>query len=222
MQYNEQTKQFEDDNGNAVEIAAVIALIDKLKTVGKRDAKRLAARLEKGEITAKQFEAAMLELLIASHIVAASVGRGGIDRMDAEDWAKVERKVEWQEGYLSKWTKKIIKGVVAVTAIGIASRAFRYLSSPFISFSSAFRTAQIEPVLSGPGVAGRTTPPDNGGNIPRGVKIPTLARLIQNSKEGCDECNADAAEGWMPVEDMGEIGSRICQDFCLCSIEFSE
>lgn len=49
-----------------------------------------------------------------------------------------------------------------------------------------------------------------------------MARLITNSQESCPDCAADEADGWVPIEEMKEIGSRECQWFCKCDIEFSD
>ena len=49
-----------------------------------------------------------------------------------------------------------------------------------------------------------------------------LCRLITNSQEGCQECADDEAAGWVDVNDMKEIGTRECGDFCKCDIEFED
>ena len=176
--------------------AKVRAEIDKLiKHVQKR-ARRLARAFEEtGDIIT--FEQEMRDLLKSAHIVAASIGRGGRQRMTVKDWGKVGAKIKWQYGYLAKLAAKVAKGAVQAMS---EYRAASYASAIYISYS----TAQLE----------EDKPPiDN-----EGVK----ARLIINSKEGCVECAADAAKGWMPIEDMGRIGSRLCGDFCKCFIEFSD
>ena len=199
VQYNEQTKQFED-NGKVIEAAAILLLIDRLTSVGKREAKRISGRLERGEISVAQWRAAIAELLKSAHIIAASVGRGGRSRMTQSDWGKVGNKLRWQYGFLDKFTRSIVSGAVVIGAGVIANRAIKYLSAPYISFQTA---KQAEHTI---GVDGK----------------PVMVRLVQNSKEGCSECAADASLGFIPVDDMDPIGSRICGDFCLCDLEFSD
>ena len=199
VQYNEQTKRFED-NGKVIEAAAILLLIDRLTSVGKREAKRISGRLERGEISIAQWRVAIAELLKSAHIIAASVGRGGRSRMTQSDWGKVGNKLRWQYGFLDKFTRSIVSGAVVIGAGVIANRAIKYLSAPYISFQTA---KQSEHAI---GVDGK----------------PVLVRLVQNSKEGCEECNADAALGFIPVDDMDPIGSRICGDYCLCDLEFSD
>lgn len=194
--YNPQKKQFERD-GVPVTSEELRTLIDRLTLQTKREARRLSERLERGEITRDAWLVAMATLLRASHVVAASVGSGGYNRVTEERWRKVEQKFIWQAGYLQKFSAMIAAGTLIDA---IASRSVKYASAVFITFSNAWKEEQT---------------------LGRDEKE-MLCRLVQNSKEGCPECNADAAAGWMPVSEMGEIGSRECGDFCLCEIEFED
>lgn len=196
MQYNDQTNQYTDDDGNIVELAALLLLIERLTNATKRQAKLLASKLASGAITFEQWQAAMISLLKSAHIAAAATGRGGFDRLTANDWGRIEKKVTWQASYLPRFGAAIVAGVVAGAVL--LRRAGSYGASPYISFSSAYKEAMTED----------------------GKKM--QCRLITNSIEGCEECAADEDAGWMPVDEMGELGSRICGDFCKCVIEFED
>ena len=196
MQYDDQTNEYTDDDGNVIELAALLLLIDRLTYATKRQAKLLASKLESGAISFEQWQSSMISLLKSAHITAAATGRGGLDRLTANDWGRIEKKVTWQASYLPRFGAAIAAGTVAGAAL--LRRAASYGSSPYISFSDARMEAA------------------------KATGKPMLCRLVQNSKEGCSECTADAESGWMPVDDMGEIGSRICGDFCLCFVEFSD
>ena len=196
MNYDDQTNQYTDDDGNIVELAALLLLIDRLTNATKRQAKLLASKLASGGITLEQWQASMLSLLKSAHITAAATGRGGLGRLTANDWGRIEKKVTWQASYLPRFGAAIVAGVVAGAVL--LRRAGSYGASPYISFSDA----RME--------AAKAT-----GKL-------MLCRLVQNSKEGCEECTADADAGWMPVDDMGELGTRICGDYCLCFIEFED
>jgi len=198
IRYNETKKRFERD-GVAISPVELRELIDKLTLATKRDARRLSARLERGEITQAAWAAGMLALLRAAHVVAASVGGGGLSQVTDSRWQKVEKKVSWQKRYLDKFGAAIVAGTVLTTVGAIASRAAKYASAVYVTFANALREEQTA-----------------------GVEKEMQCRLVQNSKEGCPECSADASEGWMPVSEMGEIGSRECGDYCLCEIEFED
>jgi hypothetical protein len=197
--YNPKQKAF-ISGGRKVSHLAVRAEIDKLSDFVAKEAARIANRYKAGKITLAGFETEMRALLKSGHIVAASVGKGGRARMTQRDWGRVGAKIKWQNGYLTKFARKIGRGTIS--EIATASRARSYASAIYISFASTFKESQEEFVEGG--------------------KNPARVRLVTNSKEGCDECAADEAEGWMSVDDMKELGSRICGDWCKCDLEFED
>lgn len=136
----------------------------------------------------------MLSLLTSAHIIAASVGKGGRDNVT--DWSKVEKKIDWQAGFLGAFGAAVVAG--SISSARAAQRAASYADAAYVTFSNADQERQAD---------GRS----------EGVMV----RLITNSAEGCSECADDEAAGWMPVDDMGEIGTRICGDWCRCVLEFS-
>ena len=196
--YDIKAKQFAGER--RVTRREVRAEIDKLLEYVEKRSATVAKAFYAGELSLTDFELGMADLLRSAHIIAASVGRGGRDLMTLSDWGKVGAKIAWQNRYLEKFARKIERGTLSEASI--ANRARSYSSSIFVSFSDTYQKAQTEFVEDG--------------------KNPILARLVQNSKEGCEECTADADEGWVSVDDMKEIGTRLCGDFCLCDIEFSD
>lgn len=203
--YDRKQRLFRGPDGEYITRRELKELIDRLTRYVSRQATQIASRFDAGEITAAEFAVEMRELLTAGHIVAASVGRGGRALMDAADWGRVGAKIRWQNGYLEKFARKLERG--SLTKANTVSRTRSYVNSIYISYGRTFQESQAE-VL------------EPGGKIVTDENM--LCRLVQNSEEGCAECAADADEGWMPVGEMGEIGSRICGDFCLCLIEFED
>lgn len=197
--YSRKQKAFIKD-GRKVTRAQVRGEIDKLTGHVAKESARIAKRLQSGRIDAVEFELQMRQLLKSAHIVAASVGKGGRVRMTQADWGRVGAKIKWQYGYLQKFARKVAKGGISDSML--ASRAKSYATSIYTSFMRTYQDAQTEFVADG--------------------RNPLKCRLITNSEEGCVECAADEAEGWVSVDDMKPIGSRICGDFCKCDIEFAD
>lgn len=197
------TRQYRTSGGRIRSRAEMRGEIDKLTDHVKRNAKRLAESVHAGEITDAEFVNAMRELLKSGHIIAASVGRGGRDRMSASDWGRVGRKLRWQYKYLDKFARRIAADTIS--GIASANRSQLYASALHISY---YDSVYID-------YATGERPVDEDGNE-------ILVRLIQNSAEGCEDCAADAGEGWMPVDLMAELGTRICGDYCKCDLEFSD
>lgn len=192
--YNRQKRRFVDASGRTIPLREVRAQIDKLTAFVQQEARALAAQFEAGRITLAEFELGMRELLKSGHIIAASVGRGGRKRLTQADWGRVGAKVKWQYEFLAKFTRKIGQG--KISKILTANRAQKYASALRITF---YQTFGIE----------REGDPDT----PR-------VRRILNAQESCEECVAYADMGFIPVDEMPELGELECGDFCKCDLEF--
>jgi hypothetical protein len=197
--YDLRYKQFRKD-GRLVSRATVRGEINKLQDHVAKQSASLAKQYQAKQISLVDFELGMRELLKSAHIIASSVGKGGRALMTQGDWGRVGAKIKWQYGYLTKFARKLARGSISEALT--TSRAKSYSSSILVSFYNTFMDAQSEFVEDG--------------------KNPQRARLITNSEEGCVECAADEAQGWVSIDDMGEIGSRLCGDFCKCDIEFED
>lgn len=196
--YDPQRKRFVKD-GQTIDPKEVRALIDKLTETVQKDAKRIAKRYETNKITLAQFKKEMQLLLRSGHIVAASVGKGGRDRMTQADWGKVGAKIKWQYGYLDKFAKKIESG--RISKIHTANRAQSYASALHVTFYESFATENAKV--------------DKGKDEP-------LVRRVLNAKESCAGCSKYAAKGWIPVAEMPLLGELECGDFCKCDLEFKD
>lgn len=117
--------------------------IDSLVSEVKDQAKSLAARAWNKEITPRVFESEMQDLLRSAHVAAASVGRGGLKRMTQRDWRRVGTKLEWQFGFLKKFSRKI----GTLSQAQAQSRAQLYAASVYISFAVSYHRTQIENAL---------------------------------------------------------------------------
>ncbi len=169
--------------------------IDRLTEHIKKEAARIGTLYQDGKINLAHFEIEMREMLKSSHIIAASVGRGGRARMTLSDWGKVGSRLKAEYGYLAKFTRKV--GLGKIEKVATANRAKKYASSIVMSYHETVRTEH-------------------------GRESELKVRLITNSEEGCEECAADEALGWINLDEMGEIGTRICGNFCKCDLQFSD
>jgi hypothetical protein len=196
-------KYYTTEQGRVRSRAELRSEIDKLTEYVKRQSKLLAQQAQEGAISAKEFELSMRELLKSGHIIASSVGRGGRARMTSTDWARVGRKIEWQNGYLKKFSRLIARDLLSGPAS--SNRVQMYASALHVSY---YQSAYVEHSDI------RDVPRDKEGKE-------KMARLVTNSEEGCQDCANDEAEGWVPIDTFGELGTRSCGDFCKCDIEFS-
>lgn len=192
------TKGLYKDGEQYVSRKEVRARLDGVLESLKVKAGQYARKYNEGEWTAKQFGDAMRELLESSHIAAGVLGRGGRESMQAADWQRIEEKIAWQNGFLTRFIAKLARGTVSAAS---ESRAKSYVSSVYVSYADAKAEARQDVEV------------DN--------KEPRV-RLVTSSKESCAECEADSNEGWMPESELSPLFTRICGDWCLCEIEFQD
>jgi hypothetical protein len=186
------------DTGKQVSRARVRGLIDDLTERVQRDAKNLAVKFESGSINLAEFEIGMRELLKSGHIIASSIGRGGLERMTLSDWGRVGSKIKWQYQYLARFARKIEQG--RISKVLTANRAQLYASSLHISF---YNSVSKE---------GQKGPEDDRPKV----------RRILNAQESCPDCEHYAGLGWIDADEMPELGELQCGDYCKCDLEFQD
>lgn len=193
--YDPKKQSFTTARGRAVPIEEVRAEVDKIVQLVSEKAANLGKRYAAGDISLVEFHIKMRELLKSGHVAAASIGKGGWRRMEMADWGRVGARLKKEYEYLSRFIRKLATQKIPQEIS--AYRAKKYAFGVVMSYHDTMRRERTE---SG---------------------SPLMVRLVQNSKEGCPECAADADRGWVDPNDMAELGTRICGNFCLCDIEFS-
>ncbi len=193
IKYDPKTNRYRTAGGRFISPREVRKTIDKTFEVVKKDMRALGEALTTGGIDLRTFQTLMREKLKISHSLAASIGRGGRRQMSLSDWGKVGGGLKKQYAYLNNLSAQIEKGLVS--DVQIINRAAAY--------SHGVRLAYY----------GMTTIAETAGDA-------TMCRRIVNSKEGCAECAEYAAFGWIPIEEMPEIGELQCSVFCACLLEF--
>lgn len=195
--YNIATRQYITSSG-ARSRREVRELLEKLLDHTKGSARTLATQYDDGEISITEFEAGMRSLLKSSHLVSASIGRGGRSRMTAKDWGRVGNKIRWQNGYLKRFARRLANGMSKSMS---ESRAASYSAAIYTSYADSVAETRSEWKDAGYGKDGEE-----------------LVRLVTDSAESCAECAADEAEGWVPESELSPLFSRICGDWCRCEI----
>ena len=198
IRFNVKTKRYERD-GVPVPYSEVRGRVLALQAKIAKQLRRLAKQLNDSKITSKEWQSSVKETLKAGHLAAAAIGKGGVSQLKNKDVAKVNKKLKWQYGFLAKFSKAITRGKFAANPARIVSRAASYASAVYVTYATTRfdeEKAKADPEMK--------------------------CRLVINSEEGCEECASDAENGWVPVSEMDEIGTRICGDFCKCTIEFED
>lgn len=71
---------------------------------------QLAEALADGRITVQEWRVAFADTLADLHVAAYVTGAGGVDQLDAEDFAALNAKIDEQLGYLNEWAAELESG----------------------------------------------------------------------------------------------------------------
>jgi len=189
--YSSKTRSYKGVSREQVQ-AAIDALTDH---VGKQAA-IIAKRYESGVINLPQFEIDMRALLKSGHIVAASVGKGGRARMTQSDWGALGNRIKSEYAYLGKFSRSIAAG--RISKILTSRRAALYSAAIRITFHQQYAKEQ---------------------KAIRDGEQEKVRRTL-NAAESCIECVYYAGLGFIPLDEMPELGTLECGPFCRCHLEF--
>jgi hypothetical protein len=172
-----------------------------LDSVNRRAASRmraLAADLQRGAITTKEFQQGMRAELRSLHAVSAAAAAGGFSQMTKADWGRVGARLKKEYTHLESFARDLSSGRLRITSGLVRSRAASYAANARVAFwrTMAGRMADTEQLVE----ARRQT-----GAV---------------ATEHCDGCVEQEALSWVPLDELEEIGSQECMQFCRCEVEF--
>jgi hypothetical protein len=179
---------------NALSQAEVRGYVDAAIQSARGEARRIAeAFLKHGNSAA--FETELKALLKNLHLSSSMVANGGRDQMTPQLWGRAGSVLKSQFSYLEDFGRQLDRGEINLGP-GFLSRAESYASFGSQVYENFVRDGMID--------AGMTEAFNNLGS----------------SANSCLECPSLEAAGWMPIEDMPEIGERECSVGCNCSIQY--
>ncbi len=191
--FDKSANRYRIPNGQFISRATVRREINKAVDKTSKMMRQVGKDFNAGKINLPEFQIQMADLVKGINILTASIGRGGKNMMRPNDWGTVGAKVREQYKYLNKFARDIELG--KVSPVQIENRAGLYAKQSRAGYFRAEMDVAIDAGL-------------------------TEARRIQNSKEGCPGCDHYASVGWIPIEEMPNIGELECKGFCLCVLEY--
>lgn len=155
----------------------------------------LSEQLIGGQISLSEWQSGMMESVKIVHTASAASANGGWAQMSQSDWGFAGQRIREQYNYLRNFADQIASGEQALNG-QILVRANMYGDAGRSTFE-AVRT--------------RYEKQNNGM---------TEARRILGAADHCPDCLEYAAEGWMPIDDIPQIGDSVCLTNCHCEIEY--
>lgn len=180
-------------SGQVVSQARVRAALDRAIRMEGLKGRALIGSLRSKEVTTREFELGMREVIKNTQLFSAAAAKGGWAQLTPSDYGIVGQRVREQYGYLAQFVDEMKAGL---PADGIAARRAE-------SYADAGRTAYH--------AVERNAQRDAGATEERSVLSPA---------DHCDECIVEDAKGFQPIGQMKPIGQRECLNGCQCRVEY--
>lgn len=194
LQYDTDASRYRASNGQFVSAKTIRDEIEKSIIERQREIKQLSQKLVDGKINLSKWTTEMRDQIKHSHLVSAAVARGGREQLTQSDLGRLGAKLKEQYKYLNSFARDIANGKVNPSAI--ASRAASYMTAARALFYAEEQAAKAE------------------GDF-------TKAKRVLRSGESCAGCIAQAARGFIAIEEMPPIGSIAnCFQRCRCVVEY--
>lgn len=193
--WNEDARRYIDaDTGRFVSSSAVRDALENVMDDAALTMNGLSQQLLDGTISLSDWQTGMMEQIKITHTAAGASANGGWAQMTPSDWGAVGRDIRDQYDYLRNFASQIASGEQPLDG-RVLVRSDMY------------------------GDAGRATYEDirRRGMIAQGY---IEGRRVLGQADHCDDCLEYANDGWMPAEDVPEIGNSQCLTRCACNIEY--
>jgi hypothetical protein len=155
----------------------------------------LTQSLIDGGISLADWQSGMMQQIKVTHTASAALANGGWAQMDFSDWGKTGQLIREQYDFLRNYAKEIANGTQALDG-----------------------RALVRSDLYADAANGTFWEMDKRGHVQDGYE--EGRRVLEPGADHCEDCEEYASEGWMPIEDIPEIGNSQCLTRCRCEITY--
>jgi hypothetical protein len=194
--YNEVAHRYYDlQTGVFVSRASVTAGLESMMDVSALRMNALTQSLIDGGISLADWQTGMMTQIKNTHVASAALSNGGWANMNASDWGYTGSLIKEQYKYLDNYAKEIANGTQALDGLALV-RSDLYADAANGTFWEMDKRSHLQDGY------------DEG------------RRLLEPGADHCDDCEEYAHDGWMPIDDIPEIGNSQCLTRCRCEIEY--
>lgn len=133
--------------------------------------------------------------LRAMHTALGMIAQGGKAQMTPKSWGRVGQMIRSEMSYLREFERGVANG--AVSDAQLLARILGYGDAGYKVYTNMVKAREAE-----------------AGMFAR--------RVTSGGANTCDDCIAAELEGWVPADEVREIGDSQCVSSCQCNIEFAE
>lgn len=194
--WSEKAGRYKDKKtGRFVSPSVVKRALESVIKAANKDMQRLSTQLNNKQITIRDWQDGMKNLIKISHTAAACAARGGWAQMSRSDWGAVGNLIKIQNRYLRDFAKDVRRKKQPLGK-GLSRRAKMYADAARATFEATRR--RYEELMNGK----------------------TKERRILGAADHCKDCVAEARKGWKPIGTLRPIGDSICLTNCHCKFEY--
>lgn len=155
----------------------------------------LTQQLIDGGISLASWQSGMMEQIKNTHVASAALANGGWSQMTPSDWGATGQLIRQQYDYLRNFAREIANGTQQLDGRALV-RSDLYADAA----NSTYWQMTSREMLDLGFTEGR--------------------RLLEPGVDHCDDCLEYANDGWMPIDEIPEIGNSQCTTRCRCEIEY--
>lgn len=155
----------------------------------------LTQSLAEGKISLADWQAGMMREIKLTHTASAALANGGWAQMTQSDWGATGQLIREQYNYLRNFAKDIADGTQPLDGRMLV-RADMYADAGNGTYWEIDKRSHLA----------------DGYDLGR--------RVLEPGIDHCEDCEEYASEGWMPIDEIPEIGNSQCTTRCRCEIEY--
>jgi len=194
FRWNQSANRYIAPNGQFLPFERVRGQLDKFITGVTDDMAAVSRSLVSGEIRLAQWQTEMMGLIKEANLAGGALERGGWYQMSQADFGRVGAKVRGEYDFLRNFASEIEAGTQRLDGT-LPNRARLYGEQGRVTYYDFSREKAIR----------------DGFDEERSVVTPG---------ENCEECIAEESKGWVPIDTLVPIGSRICLSNCNCFMRY--
>ncbi len=191
--YDQKALRFRNREGRFVARSAIRVELARVRDEAAARLVDLSKRLQAGAINLAEWQIQARDIIKANHAAHAATARGGWAQMSQSDWGRVGALTRRQYEYLNRFALQIEQGLPLDGRF--LRRARMYADAAAATYSEMEKV-----VMSLAGVE--------------------RARRVTTAAESCAGCEAEAARGFVAIDDLLPIGEAECLTNCKCFVEY--
>lgn len=183
------------ETGKIVSRAVVADGLEAMMDASAVNMNALTQSLIDGQISLASWQSGMMTEIKNAHVASAALANGGWQNMTQADWGATGQLIREQYDFLRNYAKEIADGTQALDGRALV-RSDLYADAANGTYWEIDKRSHLQDGF------------DEG------------RRVLEPGADHCEDCEEYASEGWMPIDDIPEIGNSQCTTRCRCEIEY--